>query len=214
MARIAENRDRRNRRIPGEALPPSRRAGTQRGGAKGSRRPWFADKGPVLRFVLIFGGLMAAFNLFFYTGFSKTDGFNSYLAWNAKVSAAVLGLLGDEATVSGVTLSSPRFALSLEAGCDALQASAFFVFAVLASPISVSLTARLAPLALGMAVLLAFNVVRIISLYYTGVYFPKAFETMHIDVWQALYIFLPIFFWIVWSRWAMRHKELKPDVAT
>ena len=74
--------------------------------------------------------------------------------------------------------------------------------------------ARLAPLALGMAVLLAFNVVRIISLYYTGVYFPKAFETMHIDVWQALYIFLPIFFWIVWSRWAMRHKELKPDVAT
>lgn len=201
-------------------MPADRRAGTRSdgtkgAGAKGGSGSWFASKVPVLRFVLIFGALMAAFNLFFYVGFAKSDGFNTYLAWNAEVSAAILGLLGDDASVSGVTLSTPRFALSLRAGCDALQASALFVFAVLAMPASVSLMGRWVPLALGTAVLLALNVVRIISLYYTGVYFPDAFETMHVDVWQALYIFLPIFFWIVWSRWAMRRKqELKPDVAT
>lgn len=214
MDPIANNRQRRSRRIRSEALPPSRRAGTRRDGAKGSRSSWFADKAPVLRFVLIFGGLMAAFNLFVYAGFSKTNGFDTYLGWNAKVSAAILGLLGDEARVSGVTLSTQRFALSVRAGCDALQASAIFVFAVLASPTSISLTGRWVPLVLGLAALLALNVVRIISLYYTGVYFPKAFETMHVDVWQALFIFLPIFFWIVWSRWSMGNKELKPDVAT
>lgn len=214
MARTANTRQRRRRRIRSEALPLSGRAGIRREGAKGSRSSWLADKAPVLRFVLILGGLMAAFNLFFYMGFSKSDSFNTYLGWNAKVSAAILGLLGDDARVSGVTLSTPRFALTLMPGCDALQTSAFFVFAVLAAPISVSLLSRVAPLVLGMVVLLAINVVRIISLYYTGVYFPSAFATMHIDVWQALFIFLPIFFWLTWSRWAMRPKKLKPDVAT
>lgn len=207
-------RHQRNHRIRYEVLPPSRHTGTPSDDTKGGRNSWFSNKAPVLRFVLILGCLMAAFNLFFYMGFRQTNGFKTYLAWNVEVCAAILGLLGDEASANGVTLSTPRFALSLKAGCDALQASAFFAFAVLAAPTSVSLLARWVPLVLGMLVLLALNVVRIVSLYYTGVYFPKAFEPMHADVWQALYIFLPIFFWIVWSRWAVRHNKLKPDVAT
>ena len=194
--------------------PPARRIPSdRRDAAQGRKSLWFVDKRPVLRFVLILGGLMVAFNLFFYADFSQTDGFNSYLAWNAKVSAAILGLLGDDATANGLSLSSPRFALRLQAGCDALQASAFFVFAVLASPTSVSVLARVVPIVVGTVILLTINIVRIINLYYMGVYFPTAFETMHIEVWHAMFIFLPIFFWVIWARWAMRRKVLKPDEA-
>lgn len=157
---------------------------------------------------------MAAFNLFFYMGFSQSGGFNTYLTWNAKVSAAILGRLGDDARVNGVVLSTPRFAMTLMTGCDALQATAIFVFAVLASPTPISMAGRWVPLVLGIVFLLALNVVRIISLYYTGVYYPNAFETMHVDVWQALFIFLPIFLWVIWSRWAVWKKGLKPDVGT
>ncbi len=105
----------------------------------------------------------------------------------------MLRVLGDDAAAKGTSITSSRFALDVKRGCDAIQASAFFVFGVLASPAPVSLLSRVVPLAVGTLFLLVMNLVRIVSLYYTGVYFPKAFDVIHVDVWQALFIFLPLF---------------------
>ena len=96
--------------------------------------------------------------------------------------------------------------MSIEAGCDAVQASAFFVFAVMASPLPVSYRARIPWLLGGTSLLLVINLVRIVSLFYTGVYFPKAFDLMHIDVWQAGFIFLPLCFWVLWARRVLRNS--------
>ena len=59
------------------------------GDAARIRRPGLrlGDHRPVLRFVLVFGFLLIAFNAFFYLWFSKGQTFERYLTLNARASA-------------------------------------------------------------------------------------------------------------------------------
>lgn len=163
----------------------------------------------MVRFVVILGGLTLAFNALFYLWVSEQPFFEAYLNLNARASAAFLNFFGDNVRVTGTSLSSPRYALDIKSGCDGLQSSAFFVLAVLASQVSTPLLRRVPAIVVGTVVMLAVNLARIVSLYYTGIYFPSAFETMHIDVWQAVFIFLPLVLWILWIRRAIQPKVAK-----
>ena len=51
--------------------------------------------------------------------------------------------------------------------------------------------------------LMLLNLARIVSLFYIQIHFPRAFEVMHIEVWQALFIFLAIALWAWWACWAV-----------
>lgn len=174
--------------------------------------PWFAGRRPVVRFVLLFGFFLAAFNLFFYLYLLKTDFFESYLGLNARAGAGFLRMMGEEITVNGDSIDSPRFHLSIKRGCDALQASAFFAIGVLASPLRVPFRRRILSVLVGMAGLLLLNLVRIISLYYAGVYSRPLFDVLHIEVWQALFIFAPLFLWVLWVRRVARASRTVTDV--
>ena len=107
------------------------------------------DKRPVLRFVIALGLLLAVFNALFYPWFSTGDLFLSYLSFNAECSAAVIRAFGGSVTVDGTELMTAQFAIDVKRGCDAMQASAVFVLAVLASPAPVSLLAKLQPVIAG-----------------------------------------------------------------
>ncbi len=167
----------------------------------------------MLRFVLILGTLILGFNVFYYLWISQSSFMHGYLNIYAKVSAAILSVLEDDVTASGRLVDSPRFSMSIAIGCDAIQASAFFVFAVLAAPLSGSIVSRVPYVVIGLLFLWFLNLVRIISLFFTGVYFPDAFEVMHIEVWQAVFIFVPLIMWIVWSRRMMRTEGTTGDVS-
>ena len=173
---------------------------------------WFFGKRPVLWFVLVFALLLGGFNALFYLYVTGTAFFESYLGLNAQLSGALLRVLGEEVTVEGDTISTPRFTLGIMRGCDALQASAFFAIGVLASPLRVPLRRRIVPVLIGTAGLLLLNIVRIITLYYTGVYFLAAFDMMHLSVWQWLFIFFPLFLWIMWARSVARASRTVTDV--
>ncbi len=179
----------------------------------GDKPSWFSDKRPVLRFVLLLTGLMILFNAFFYLYLSKADIFESYLRLNAQASAAILRLLGNGAKASGTAINAPAFSMTIRTGCDAIQASAFFVLIVLSSPVPVRLSAKLPWLIFGTLVLLTVNIVRIVSLYYVGVFYPKAFDTMHVEVWQPAFIFLPLCLWFIWLRRVMPRPAANSDVA-
>ena len=191
---------RRTRRVCGRRAPRGnedhpRTIARQFKGTGERRGSFFQAKRPVLRFVLVLVGLMGVFNLLFYYWISEGGFFEGYLALNADAGAAILNLFGEDASAIGTNLSSSRFAVDIKRGCDGLQASVFFAFAVLASPCGVAMLARLPVILLGTLFLLLFNLFRIVSLYYTGIYFPGMFEIMHLDVWQAVFIFCPLFLW-------------------
>lgn len=186
------------------------RADTGKHAKKASRR---FGKRPVLRFVLMLGSLMIGFNACFYLWFSQGSVMNAYLGFHARLVAAMLRVMGDDAAAAGKSIVSSRFSLSIEVGCDAVQASAFFLFAVAVSPVSVPLLARVPYLLFGAFFLSVINLFRILSLYFTGIYYPGAFEFVHIDVWQALFVFMPLVLWVAWLRKARGPRGGVSDVA-
>ncbi len=186
----------------------------KRGGGRDGTRSWIAGKRPVLRFVVVLGLLICVFEVCFYLWITKGSLFLSYLNLNARATAAILNVFGAQATTADRSIVSPDFSLSIEAGCDAIQSSAFFVFVVLASPVSVPLRRRIPFVLAGTLFLLTVNLIRIVSLFYTGVYFPSAFEMMHLEVWQAGFIFLPLVMWILWATRVRRYSYGSADVSS
>ena len=187
----------------------SARRGRQQGGRpprNGPRR----GKRAVFRFVAWFAILMILFQVACATSFVKDTLFPGYLRFNAAASAAILAVFEDSVTVSGQSIQG-RYSLTIERGCDAIEPSALFLAGVLAFP--AALTTKLPGMLIGTLVLLVLNLVRIISLFYVGVYFPRMFHVMHVDVWQSVFVFLAILFWILWAVWATREKAPKANAA-
>jgi exosortase/archaeosortase family protein len=172
---------------------------------------WLSGKRPILRFAAIFAALIIPLNVFYYAYYEHSDAFHSYLSLNARISAAALRCLGTPARAYDLAVRSPRFGLTVAQGCDAIQPSVLFLCAVLASPVALRL--KLLGLLLGVPALLVLNLVRIVTLFYTGVYYPSLFEMMHIDVWQAIFIVLALLFWITWARWAKGRAAVKVNVS-
>ena len=164
-----------------------------------------------LRFLAVFAVLMGLYYLATTTSVvSDPDHgfFEWYLRINAKASAGVLHLVGYEDVQrreKSLVSISRGGAISVARGCDAVEPSALFVSAVLASP--VPLVSRLTAAVAGTVLLMLLNLVRIISLFLCAVHWKKAFDLMHLDVWQTLFIVLAILLWAIWAAWATRKKR-------
>lgn len=123
-----------------------------------------------------------------------------YTAFIARASGAILHLFGEQATVSGCVVSSPRFAVTIFNGCNGLITSLIFISGVLAFP--ASWRAKAVGAVGGLLAIQAINLVRIVSLFYIGVYFPEYFSQSHIFVWQSVVILAGVTLWIVWAHHA------------
>ena len=204
----------------GKPAPVSARSGRAGGGSGGgrrgnggrSRKSWLQTHGRDLRFLAIFAFLMGLYYLASTTRYAQDTVFPSYLRLNARAAGAILGFCGYDITVTGQTIAEPRFAVQIGRGCDAVQPSALFVSAVLASP--VALSASLPAAIVGTIVLMTINLIRIMTLLLTGIYTPKLFDIMHLDVWQALFIFLAILFWALWASQLARRRRRRVRDAT
>lgn len=171
------------------------------------KRTWLATHGRDLKFLGIFLGLICGYFIFTRTQIMKDDFFPWYLRLNARVSANVLNLLGhDDVSVNDQALGSAEFRMYIARGCDGVDPSALFIAAVLASP--VALRRKLPAVFLGTIVLMGLNVVRIVTLYFTGLYFKRFFDLMHLDVWQAVFIILALALWAIWAYWIARQRHV------
>jgi exosortase/archaeosortase family protein len=166
----------------------------------------------VFQFVVMLGVLMFVLNVVIATKPIRHGFIPKYLESWAQVSGAVLRLCGENARVSGSAVTSDRFSVDIKRGCDAVQPTVLFLSAVLASP--VAFLPKLPGLAIGFFFLMAMNLVRVISLFYIGIYFPSAFDTMHHDVWQATFIILSISAWALWAIWAVKKTTITADAAS
>lgn len=156
---------------------------------------------PAVRFVLSFAVMMATFTGFYYGYLTNSWIFDQYLVWNARASALVLRVFGENAVAEGPRVVA-RFSVEIRHGCDAILPAGLFATAVTAFPVRARL--KLQGMAIGVAFIIGLNLVRIISLYYAGVHWPAQFETIHIDVWQPAFIFLALLLWMLWAIWATR----------
>lgn len=121
--------------------------------------------------------------------------FTGGIAW---VSGGVLDLIGQDVVRDGTIIQSPRFAVNIRNGCNGVETMLIFLAAVLAFPSPWG--ARLAGLALGIVAIQVINLVRVVALFLTGVYFPSLFDSSHTVIWQSIVILSGVVLWMFWAH--------------
>ena len=121
-----------------------------------------------------------------------------YTAGIARIAGFILRVFGENATVAGCVVASPRFAVTIYNGCNGLITSLIFISGVLAFPARWS--AKLIGVVAGLLAIQLINLVGIVSLFYIGVFLPQHFDDAHVFIWQSLVILAGISLWIVWAN--------------
>jgi exosortase H (IPTLxxWG-CTERM-specific) len=118
----------------------------------------------------------------------------------AKICAGIIKIFDPQVVAQGKVLHSADngFAVSIEAGCNGVEATIVLIAAILAFPASWS--RRLLGLVVGIVAVQGLNIVRVISLFYLGQWNFDAFEWAHLYVWQALIMLDVMVVWLLWVR--------------
>lgn len=132
----------------------------------------------------------------------------------ATISISLIRLFDDNVMSYGVIIynSVNQFAVSIEAGCNGIEASIILFSAIVTFPRS--WRSRLVGVVLGLLSLHAVNIIRIISLFYLGQWNTTAFEWAHLYLWQAL-IMLDVFVvFLLWLKFGQGKTAPAPTAAT
>ena len=161
---------------------------------------WCSTKHPFLIFSVIFGALIVLFYISINTTYFKTVLHPALNNWYASIGSTIINWFGFATVVKHSAINSTHFSVDIERGCDALEPIGFIIAAVLAYPISFS--KKWIALFLGPLLLAILNILRIVTLYFKGVYFKSVFDIIHVDVWQVVFILLTMGICLIWIKWA------------
>ena len=118
----------------------------------------------------------------------------------ARISAGLITLFDSHVAAFGKILQNTTngFAVSIEAGCNGIEAAIILIAAMLAFP--APWKHRVIGILAGLSAVQALNIVRVISLFYLGQWNMKAFEWAHLYLWQALIMLDVLIVWLIWIR--------------
>ena len=145
----------------------------------------------------------------------------------AHITASVLNFFGGHVRVDGTSVHSNKFSFEIIEACTAVIPMMIYVAAVLAYPSTIKLQkigifhniiflrpfGALLELAmaffldwrkwlgivLGLLILYAVNIVRMVTLFFIGTHFHSFFDVAHYLIWQALMILVAIALWLLWT---------------
>ncbi len=125
----------------------------------------------------------------------------------AQISTAIVTSFDPNVVAVGKVMRSTTngFAVSIEAGCNGVEATIVLLAAILAFP--APWKHKLAGLAAGIVAVQGLNILRVISLFYLGQWDFEVFEWAHLYVWQALIMLDVLIVWLVWVRTLPRAPE-------
>jgi exosortase H (IPTLxxWG-CTERM-specific) len=151
-----------------------------------------------LTFLILFLVLLAGGFTVISINWVNDHAVEPFTAGVARASGAMLNVLGQNVTLKGTVMQSPRFAVNIRNGCNGIEAMLIFLAAVLAFP--APWRSRLIGLALGILAIQIVNLVRVVALFLTGVYFPRIFDSSHTVIWQTIVILFGVLLWIFWAN--------------
>ena len=123
----------------------------------------------------------------------------------AVATSAVLGAFGCRTVADGTSVVSAQFGISVVTACTGLFAMGLYLVAVLLFPST--WRSRIVGCVVGVGVMFAVNVVRLVSLYYVGVHWPEVLDVVHQVVWQSLVIAIVVAMWLLWAGRASRRPQ-------
>jgi len=168
---------------------------TDSGGTMGLKQFWNREEG---RFLILFFIILITSFLGIALQPVNDAVVVPYTAFVARIAGELLKLFGEDLSINGCILRSPRFAVTIYNGCNGLITSLIFISGVLAFPARWS--SKLIGVVGGLIGIQLINLLRIVSLFYIGIFFPKFFNSSHVYVWQSIVILFGVALWIVWAR--------------
>jgi exosortase/archaeosortase family protein len=165
---------------------------------------WYESKASVLWFGLKFGALIIVLYILLSLPFFDRMLY-FYLEANAWLSNLILNILGQQTHLSGIVIRSPRFAVSIERGCDAVEPTWLVLSAILAFP--ARWMSRLAGIVAAVILLQLLNLLRILTLFWIGSHAPGIFNTVHLEIWPAAFIIAAVALFVFWRDWAANQVE-------
>ena len=128
----------------------------------------------------------------------------------AHLSAGLIAFFDSQVAAHGRIIHSTAngFAVSIEAGCNGIEAAIVLIAAMLAFP--APWKHRVIGILAGLFAVQALNIVRVISLFYLGQWSVKAFEWAHLYLWQALIMLDVLVVWLIWIRTLPTSRMLPP----
>jgi exosortase H (IPTLxxWG-CTERM-specific) len=163
-----------------------------------------SESGPLAigrtRFLLLFVGILVAL---FSAELTPPVQAAFVVPWTdalVRLSAGLITLVDPHVVSAGKILRSTTngFAISVEAGCNGIEAALILVAAMLAFP--APWKHRAVGIMAGMLAIQLLNIVRVVSLFYLGQWSLRAFEWAHLYAWQALIMVDVLIVWLVWIR--------------
>ena len=132
------------------------------------------------------------------------------LPWTALLARACVALVmvwDSQAAAAGNVLWNMQtgFGVSIEPGCNGIEACIVLFAAVMAFPST--WRHKLVGLAAGFVAVQGLNVVRVISLFYLGQWNTQVFNFAHEYLWQALIMLDVLVVWLLWVRAGSKSPE-------
>ena len=164
----------------------------------GRRNP--VESPAVIRFFILFVVLQGALFGALLTPWAQRYFVVPWTDALAATSAALVTVFDSNVVATGKVIRSAAngFAVSIEAGCNGVEATIVLVAAILAFP--APWRSRFIGLAAGIVAVQGLNIVRVISLFYLGQWNFEVFQWAHLYVWQALIMLDVLVVWLIWVR--------------
>ena len=168
-------------------------------------RAWFQENREIVKFCLLFIFILGMFTIALQMDATQSGFVLPHLHQIAAVCGSLLSLLGTTCSVQDQMIVSSRFSVSIVRGCDSLYPTAMLWAALLAYP--ATWKSKLIGVIGGAVVLFLLNIVRVITMFYIGVYVPSLFDMIHLYAWQALFILLTLAVWLFWATKISKMKS-------
>jgi exosortase H (IPTLxxWG-CTERM-specific) len=125
----------------------------------------------------------------------------------ARLSAALILPFDGSAIAYGRILQfkDTGFAVSIEAGCNGVEATIVLIAAIVAYP--ARWRARFLAIGLGFLAIQVMNLARIISLFYLGNWNMEVFSWIHLYLWPTLIMLDVLIVFVLYLRYLSNHNQ-------
>jgi len=178
----------------------------KRPGFRDALLDWYQAKRSVLLYAGKFAGLVLLFCLLALTPVYQSL-LEKEVIWGAKLAHGMLSAFsGGGSVVSGATLLRGEEAiLEVKPRCSGLHFCWLLCAAIL--PFPAPWGWRMAGAVLGSLILVGLNILRVITLFLVGCYYPGWFPAVHEQVWPVVSLLATMFLMGAWLIWVKRCEE-------
>ena len=164
------------------------------------------------KFLIVFGIVLVALFAIEMQTPVQMSAIQPFTAVLADISAALIMPFDDAVTATGriIRHTENQFAVSIEAGCNGVEAAIVLIAAVVAFPARP--LQKAVAIATGFLAIQAMNLVRIISLFYLGQWRMDVFSWTHLYLWPVLIMLDVLVVFLLYLRYLAR-DSMQPAAA-